>query len=125
MEAECKPRGGIPDAGDTTYSYLLCFQPILATNHDRKNLQFAKCLNECCPLMSNKKITNKLENFHRGNYWCRVEHESKDPNMARNSTVQQIDVECTSCNVFENCILYTLQDIVSCQTNLNILNNTF
>ena len=99
MEAECKPSGGIPDAVDTTYSYFLCFQPVLAANHDRKNFHFAKCLDECCPLMSNKKMTNQLEFFHRGNYWCRVEHDSKNPKMTRNSTVQKVDVECTSCNV--------------------------
>ena len=126
VEAECVPTEGNPTAISSEYSYLLCFKPVLATNHEIKNFHLAGCSDECCLLYSSRKVIKKLEIFHRGNYWCRVEHESKDPKMERNSTVQQIDVECTSCNVRKlYYTVYTLQDIGFCQTNLNILNDTY
>ena len=98
VEAECVTTEGNPSAISSEYSYLLCFQPILATNNGNKNFHLSECSDKCCRLYSNKKVATKLEFFHRGNYWCSVEHESKDPKMERNSTVQQPDVECTSSN---------------------------
>ena len=98
VEAECVPTEGNPSAISSEYSYLLCFKPILATNHGIKNFYLTGCSDECCPLYSSRKVFKTLEFFHRGNYWCRVEHESKDPKMERNSTVQKINVECMSSN---------------------------
>ena len=98
VEVECLPTDGNPNGISSEYNYLLCFKPILATNNGNKNFHLSECSDECCRLYSNKKVTTKLEFFHRGNYWCSVEHESKDPKMERNSKVQQLDVECTSSN---------------------------
>ena len=98
VEAECVPTEGNPTALSSEYSYLLCFKPVLATNQGIRNFHLGGCSDECCLLYSSRKVIKKLEFFHRGNYWCRVEHESKDPKMERNSTVQKINVECMSSN---------------------------
>ena len=96
FEAVCTPSGGNPNALSSSYSYLLCFKPILSVNFSSKIFHLAGCPDECCPLLSSRKVTKQLEYVHRGDYWCRVEHDSKDLKLARNSTVRQLDVECKS-----------------------------
>ena len=91
LELACIPNEGNPNALSSSYSYSLCFRSIFETTPPDYS---PKCPKECCDLYSSRKESKTLNYYDRGNYWCRVEHDTKEPKMARNSTIRQIDVQC-------------------------------
>ena len=96
VEFTCKATGGNPIFTYHKYRYSLCFRPLMQMLDSDESREFSgMCPPDYSAVGNGTNFKTKLEHFHRGTLFCRVEYKSNEvEQMVSQSSPHIIDVSC-------------------------------
>lgn len=96
VEFTCRATGGNPVFTSHKYKYSLCFRPLVKTlGSDESRELSVQCPQDYFAVGNGTNFKTKLEHFHRGTLFCRVEYKLNDmEQMVAQSSPYTIDVSC-------------------------------